>query len=162
MWGALSDDRTCLSFTFAAGPRQRSHSPIRVPWDSRPYVTASDLRLPFSSPPTTRRVTVEVYDPASRRGSRDSKSKSHCDWWSVSQSVNLSVEPKLGLMTRYLLLFAVTVLFHCWAPSLTRRRVCLFYMLLPAQSFSGPNPLVFATIFYCLRFETSIFVACCH
>jgi hypothetical protein len=31
-----------------------------VPWDSRPYFTVSDLRLPFSSPPTTRRVTVEV------------------------------------------------------------------------------------------------------
>jgi hypothetical protein len=27
------------------------------------------LRLPFSSPPTTRRVTVEVFDPASTRGS---------------------------------------------------------------------------------------------
>jgi hypothetical protein len=27
----------------------------------------SDLRLPFSSPPTTRRVTVEVFDPASRQ-----------------------------------------------------------------------------------------------
>jgi hypothetical protein len=27
----------------------------------------SDLRLPFSSPPTTRRVTVEVFDPAATR-----------------------------------------------------------------------------------------------
>jgi hypothetical protein len=27
----------------------------------------SDLRLPFSSPPTTRRVTVEVFEPASTR-----------------------------------------------------------------------------------------------
>jgi hypothetical protein len=34
---------------------------------SRPYFTVSDLRLPFSSPPTTRRVTVEVFDPASTR-----------------------------------------------------------------------------------------------
>jgi hypothetical protein len=38
MWGALSDKRTGLSFTTAAGPHQRSHSP------------------------TTRRVTVEVCD----------------------------------------------------------------------------------------------------
>jgi hypothetical protein len=30
---------------------------------------------------------------------------------------------------------------------------------LPAQSFSVPSPLGLATIFYCLRFETSIFVA---
>jgi hypothetical protein len=33
------------------------------------------------------------------------KSKSHCGWWSVSQSVSLGVEPHLGHMTRYLLLF---------------------------------------------------------
>jgi hypothetical protein len=32
MWGALSDERTGRSFTIAAGPRQRSHSPVRVPW----------------------------------------------------------------------------------------------------------------------------------
>jgi hypothetical protein len=56
-----------VSFTIAAGPRQRSHSRVRVPWDLRPYVTVSDSRLPFSSPPTTRRATVEVFDPASTR-----------------------------------------------------------------------------------------------
>jgi hypothetical protein len=38
---------------------------VVVPWDLRPYFTVSDLRLPFLSPPTTRRVTVEVFDPAS-------------------------------------------------------------------------------------------------
>jgi hypothetical protein len=66
--GALSDERTGLSFTIATGPRQRSHSRVQVPWDSRTYFTVSDSRLPFSSPPTTRRVTVEVFDPASTRG----------------------------------------------------------------------------------------------
>jgi hypothetical protein len=30
-WGALSDESTGLSFTIAAGPRQRSHFRIRVP-----------------------------------------------------------------------------------------------------------------------------------
>jgi hypothetical protein len=30
MLGALSDERTGLSFTIAAGPRQRSHSQVRV------------------------------------------------------------------------------------------------------------------------------------
>jgi hypothetical protein len=30
---------------------------------------------------------------------------------------------------------------------------------LPAQSFSGPSPLVLGTMFYCLRFEISLFVA---
>jgi hypothetical protein len=34
LWGALSDERTGLSFLFAAGPRQRSLSRVRVPWDS--------------------------------------------------------------------------------------------------------------------------------
>jgi hypothetical protein len=33
MWGALSDERTGLLFTIAAGPRQRSHSRVRVPRD---------------------------------------------------------------------------------------------------------------------------------
>jgi hypothetical protein len=31
MWDALSDERTDLSFTTAADPRQRSHSHVRVP-----------------------------------------------------------------------------------------------------------------------------------
>jgi hypothetical protein len=65
LWGALSDERTGLYFVNATGPRQRSLSQVRVPWISRPYFTVSDLRLPFSSPPTTHRVTVEVFDPAS-------------------------------------------------------------------------------------------------
>jgi hypothetical protein len=34
-----------------------------------PIFTVSDSRLPFSSRPTTRRVTVEVFVPASTRGS---------------------------------------------------------------------------------------------
>jgi hypothetical protein len=66
-WGALSGERTALSFVCAAGPCQRSLSLVLVPWDLRLYFTVSDLRLPFSSPPTTRRVTVEVFDPASTR-----------------------------------------------------------------------------------------------
>jgi hypothetical protein len=62
-----ADERTGLSFAIAAGPRQHSHSQVRVPWDLRPYFTVSDSRLPFSSPPTTRRATVEVFDPVSTR-----------------------------------------------------------------------------------------------
>jgi hypothetical protein len=65
MGGDVSGERTGLSFIIATGPRQRSHSWVRVPWDSRPYFTVSDLRLPFLSPPTTRRATVEVFDLAS-------------------------------------------------------------------------------------------------
>jgi hypothetical protein len=40
---------------------------VLVPWDLRPYFTVSDLRLFFASPPTTRRVTVEVFDPTTTR-----------------------------------------------------------------------------------------------
>jgi hypothetical protein len=36
-----------MSFVHAAGPSQRSLSRVRVPWDSRPCFTVSDLRLPF-------------------------------------------------------------------------------------------------------------------
>jgi hypothetical protein len=66
-WDALSDKRTNLSFVYAAGPRQRSLSRVRVPWVSWPYFTVLDLILPFSSPPTARRVTLEVFDLASTR-----------------------------------------------------------------------------------------------
>jgi hypothetical protein len=70
MWGSLSDERMGLSFTIAAGPRQRSHSRARVLWDSQPYFTLSDFRFPFSSLPTTRRFAVEVFDPAATRDSQ--------------------------------------------------------------------------------------------
>jgi hypothetical protein len=67
MWGALSDERMALSFTIAAGSRQYSHFRVRDPWDSWPYFTVSDSRLLLSLPPTTRKATVEVFDPASTR-----------------------------------------------------------------------------------------------
>jgi hypothetical protein len=34
MWGALTDERMGLLFTIGAGPRERSHSRVRVPCDS--------------------------------------------------------------------------------------------------------------------------------
>jgi hypothetical protein len=54
MWGALSDERTGLPFTIAAGPRQRSHSWVQVPRDSWPYFTVSDSRLPQPGGPGSR------------------------------------------------------------------------------------------------------------
>jgi hypothetical protein len=79
----------------------------------------------------------------------------------VSQSLSLGVEPHLGLMTRYLLLFDSYGLLFVGRP-LWREdgsAFCICCWPLPAQSFSGPSPLVLATIFYCLRFETSLVVA---
>jgi hypothetical protein len=69
-----------LSFTIAAGPRQRIHSWVRVPWDSRHYFTVSDSRLPFLSPSTTRRTTVEVFYTASTR---------ECSNWLTSKLVSV-------------------------------------------------------------------------
>jgi hypothetical protein len=160
MWGAVSDERTDLSFTIDAWLRQRSHSRVRVPWDSRPYFTVSDSRFRFSSPPTTRRATVEVFDPASTRVWLEFK-VSHNPTDGVSQSISLGVEPHLWLMTRYLLLFDSYGLVFVGRP-LWREGgsvVCHCYWHSPGRSFSGTSPFVLATIFYCLRFETSFFVA---
>jgi hypothetical protein len=41
LWSALSDKGMNLSFdVYAAGPCQRSLSRVRLPWDSRPYLTS--------------------------------------------------------------------------------------------------------------------------
>jgi hypothetical protein len=54
IWDAVSDERTGLSFTIAAGLRQHSHSRVRVPRDSWPYFTLSDSRLPQPGRPGSR------------------------------------------------------------------------------------------------------------
>jgi hypothetical protein len=63
---------------------------------------------------------------------KSSQSQSHIT--TDGQSVSLGVEPQLGLMTRYLLLFDSYGLVLCGEPSLTRRWVCLLYMLLALTS----------------------------
>jgi hypothetical protein len=86
MWGALSDKRTGLLITTAAGPCQCSHSRVFYCLRFETPVTkrASSLHLyppgtgwpsyttrhwvPSSLPPTTHRATVEVFEPASMQG----------------------------------------------------------------------------------------------
>jgi hypothetical protein len=130
IWGAFSDERTGLPFAIATG---LASAVI--------FGSVSDSRLPFSSPHTTRRVTVEVFDPASTRVTAlQVKAKVKVILrLTVSQSVNLGVEPHWGPWPDIYYSLTVTVLF-CGAPSLTRGRVCLFICcwLLPAQSFLGP------------------------
>jgi hypothetical protein len=111
MWGALSDERTGLSFIYAAGPRQRSLSRVRVPWDSWPYFTVSDLRLPISSPPTTRRVTMDVFDPAS---TWVRMSLSLIILPMASRPVYLGIKHPSGLTTRWLLLSDNCVFVDMW------------------------------------------------
>jgi hypothetical protein len=64
-------------------------------------------------------------------------------------------------MTRYLLLFGsygfVFVERPVW--QVDGSVFCICCWPLAAQSFSGPSSLGLATIFYSLRFETSLFVA---
>jgi hypothetical protein len=80
LWGALSDERTRLPFVYAAGPRHRSLSWFRVPWDFWSYFTVSDFRLPFCS---LLQHTVERWrylTPPPHGSLGYSKSKLHWDW----------------------------------------------------------------------------------
>jgi hypothetical protein len=87
------------------GPRQRSHSRVRVPWDSRPYFTVWNSRLPFSSPPTTRRATVDVFNPATTR-----------DTFLVESSltVRLTVSPPVSLGIKHPSLHFTSLHFLFW------------------------------------------------
>jgi hypothetical protein len=108
MWGGLSDERTGLPFTIAAGQRQRSHFWVRVPRYSRPYFTVSDSRLPQSGGPGPHIYIPQeqggpVISPGTGLIFLSSQSQSHIatDGRSVCLSVCLGVEPRLELMTRY-------------------------------------------------------------
>jgi hypothetical protein len=91
------------------------------------------------------------------------QSQSHIatDGQSVSQSVSLGIEHPPGAHDQIVIAPRLLRSCLCWAPSLTRGWVCLLYMLLALASavFLGSNPLVLVIIFYCLTFETSLFVA---
>jgi hypothetical protein len=147
IWGALSNERTGLSFTIAAGPSQRSNSRVRAPWDSRPYFTVSDLTFPILSPPTTRRVTMDWVWCYDRR--------------SVGQSV-LVQSTHLGLTTRFLLPYGIrNTSDSCGSVdmgrSLTRGRFCRLQLLLALASavILGSESLGTRDHIYCLRFKTS-------
>jgi hypothetical protein len=116
-----------------------AHSQVRVPWDSRPYYTVSDSRL----------LTQKS----------KSKSKSHCD---CGQWINKSWcrAPSAAHDQIFINLWPLRSC-SSGAPSLTRRRVRLLYMLLalPSVVFPDQSPLGLVTIFQCLRFETFLFVS---
>jgi hypothetical protein len=79
---------------------------------------------------------------------------------SVGQSV-LEYSTLLCLTTRFLLL-SESFEFVDMGRSIWREDGNVIYNCCwssPAQSFSGPSPVGLETIFYCLRFETSLFVA---
>jgi hypothetical protein len=121
--------KDCSVFCMCCWPSQ-CLSRVRVPWDSWPYFTVSDLRLPFSSPPTTRRITVEVFEPASTRVDYSSKSKLLYDWRFTANQFVFSSTP-LRLTTR---IFSPQLSPLDISPyvtsSLTRRWVCLLWICL--------------------------------
>jgi hypothetical protein len=89
-----------------------------------------------------------------------SKSQSESHIATDGQSVSLAIEPHLGPMTRYLFLSDSYVLVSVGRPLLREDGsvFCMCRWPLPAQYFSNPSPLGLATVFYCLRFEISLFV----
>jgi hypothetical protein len=135
----------CLSFTIAAGPRRRSHSRVRVPWDSQPYFTASDSRLFVASFDSQgygggiRSLLIKVKIKVMLRPT-------------VSRPICLD----LGLTTRFLLLSDCCVFVDVgrsvWRENGSPVYNCCWSS--PAQSFLGLSPAGLMTIFYCLGFET--------
>jgi hypothetical protein len=83
-----------LSVTIAAGSHQRSHSQVGVSRDSWPHFTVSDSRLPQPGEPgPCIYIPQEQGGPVITPGTGLTpfslvKSKSHCDWRSVSQSAS--------------------------------------------------------------------------
>jgi hypothetical protein len=132
--------------TFQTPPIWRARSPyLYPPGTGWPGYTPRHW-VPFTSLPTTRRVTVEVFDTASTRVAKHERTQVKVKVslrLTINQSVSFGVEPHLGLITRYLLLFESYGLVLCGVPSLTRGRVCLLYMLLALASavFLGSESL---------------------
>jgi hypothetical protein len=123
--GALSEERSGLSFVCAAGPCQSSLSRVRVPWDLGPYFT----------------VWAELY--VTTDGQAASLSWNKAPIWGLQPDLHYLCDSYgLVLVGRTLWREDGSVLYICCWP-------------LPAQSFFDPSPLGLATIFYCLRFETS-------
>jgi hypothetical protein len=129
---------------------------------TRGHILLSQIRdFPFSSPPTTRRVTVEVFDPASARVLINSESESYVTTDGQSARLSWNKAPIWGL--RQDLDYCQTVAGLLLWGALSDERTGLSFVIDtdPRQrSLSWVwVPLWLATIFYCLRFETSLFVA---
>jgi hypothetical protein len=83
------------------------------------------LRLPFSSPPTTRRVTVEVFDPASTRGLV-------CACYiSLEQTMQKMLLPTFLQLSRQVFIIVETCLSsHCLATAISSGLQPLYYNII--------------------------------
>jgi hypothetical protein len=140
-----------LSFTIAAGPRQRSHSPVRVQWDSWPYLLSQIRHSPNLEEPgphiyIPQKQGGPVIRPGNRFPFRRLLRLAGIRWrysnpppcsepyiTTDGQSANLSWNkaPIWGLRPNFY--YSQTV---CWcgALALTRGRVCRLKLLLALAS----------------------------
>jgi hypothetical protein len=94
LWVTLSDERTGVSFVYAAGPCQRSLCRVRVPWDSWPYFTVSDLRLPSLSPRMIAGPRWRYSTPPQHGYSRAEQSRAEAYCRQLASTVALGIEPR--------------------------------------------------------------------
>jgi hypothetical protein len=79
----------------------------------------------------------------------------------VSRPICLGIKHPFGAYDQIFITCMTFTVFFLWG-ALSDERTGLTFICcwpLPAQSFFGPSPLDLVTIFYCLTFETSLFVA---
>jgi hypothetical protein len=155
-----------LSFTIAAGSRQSSHFQVRVQRDSRPHITVSDSSHPQSGGPGPR-----IYIPPRNRVAwlqsqavlpfRRLLNLSLTLRPTVSRPICLGIKHQSGAYDNIFITVKTVAGLLMWG-ALSDDRTGLSFTIAagPSQrSHSGPRPVGLATIFYCLRFETSLFVA---
>jgi hypothetical protein len=139
MWGALSDERTGLPFTIAAGPRQRILSWVRIPSG----LVTIFYCLRFEAFQTWRARSSYLYPPGIGWPSYTPRSESESYITTDGQSASLSWNkaPIWGLRPD----FYYCQLWFCWcgALSLTRGRVWRLQLLLGLASviFLGSESL---------------------
>jgi hypothetical protein len=129
----------------------------QAPWDPRPEFLFSNWTLGGYSP----YVTTFLMRGWVCRLMANRIESSLILWPTVRRPFHLGIKHPSGAYDQ--IFITVRQLRVCWcgALSLTRRRVCRYNCCWSssAQAFSGPSPVGLATILYCLRFETSLFVA---
>jgi hypothetical protein len=93
---------------------------------------------------------------------RSTESESSITTDGQSASLSWNKAPIWGLRPDFYYCQAVAVFFFIWG-ALSDERTGLPFTIAASprqhKSFSGPSPVGLVTIFYCLRFETSLFVA---